>query len=158
MAFRSRQVSRRNNGAIDNPASARWTSHETGQVIVLTGRGVVRRSAVRQSRSMETLLIDKSSGSINGDDGWQLVRTIKQRGKLSTLNGSKLRGSFDHRQAPSVSCQSRAVSKIEIGKLYRVPKSTIRFLPIFAKIDPIRFPIQVSFVLYPEQRLLKFCL
>jgi hypothetical protein len=148
MAFRSRQVSRRNNGAIDNPASARWTSHETGQVIVLTGRGVERRSAVRQCRSMETLVIDKSGGSINGNDGWQLVRTIKQRGKLSTLSDSKLRGSFDHRQAPSVSCQSCAVSKIEIGKLYRVPKSTIRFLPIFAKIDPIRFPIQVSFVLY----------
>jgi hypothetical protein len=116
MAFRSRQMSRRNNGAIDNPASAWWTSHETGQVIVLTGRGVVRRSAVRQSRSMETLLIDKSSGSINGDDGWHLVRTIKQRGNLSTLNGSKLCGNSDHRQAPSVSCQSCAVSKSEIGK------------------------------------------
>jgi hypothetical protein len=106
---------------------------------VLTGCGVVRRSAVRQSRSTETLLTDKSSGSINGNDSWQLVRTIKQRGNLSTLNGSKPRGSFDHRQAPPVSCQSCAVSKIEIGKLYRVPKSTIRFLPIFAKIDPIRF-------------------
>jgi hypothetical protein len=105
-----------------------------------------------QCRSMETLVIDKSGGSINGNDGWQLVRTIKQRGKLSTLSDSKLRGSFDHRQAPSVSCQSCAVSKIEIGKLYRVPKSTIRFLPIFAKIDPIRFPIQVSFVLYDRTR------
>jgi hypothetical protein len=70
MAFRSRQVSRRNNGAIDNPANARWTSHETGQVIVLMGRGVERRSAVQQCRSMETLVIDKSGGSINGIDDW----------------------------------------------------------------------------------------
>jgi hypothetical protein len=141
MAFRSCQMSRRNSGAIDNPASARWTSQETGQVIVLMGRGV-------ESRSMETLVVDKSVGSINGNDGWQLVPTIKQRGKLSTLSNSKRRKSFDYHQALSVSCQSCTVSKIKIGKLYWVPKSTRRFWPIFAKIDPILFPVQVSFVLY----------
>jgi hypothetical protein len=72
MALRGRQVSRRNNGAVDNPASARWTSHETGQIIVLTGRGVERRSGVPQCCSMETVVIDKFGGSINGNDGWQL--------------------------------------------------------------------------------------
>jgi hypothetical protein len=67
MAFRSRQVSRRNNGAVDNPASARWTSHETGQIIVLTGR---ESSAAWVSRMPldETVMIDKSGGSINGND------------------------------------------------------------------------------------------
>jgi hypothetical protein len=99
MALRSRQVSRRNNGAVDNPASARWTSHEAGQIIVLTGRVVERRSGVPLCRSMETVVIDKLGGSINGNDGWQLVRTIKQRGKMSTVSDSKLRDSFDHRQA-----------------------------------------------------------
>jgi hypothetical protein len=86
------------------------------QVIVLTGLGVECRSAVRQCRSMETLVIDKSGGSINGNDGWQLVRTIKQRRKLLTLCDSKLRDSFDPHQATSVPCKSCAVSKIEIGK------------------------------------------
>jgi hypothetical protein len=86
MPFRSRQVSRRNNGAIDNQASARWTSHEIGQIIVLTGRGVERRTDVPQCRSMETVVIDKSGGSINGNDCWQLIRTIKQRRKLSTVS------------------------------------------------------------------------
>jgi hypothetical protein len=101
MAFRSRQVSRRNNGAIDNHASARWTSHEIGQIIVLTGRGVERRTDVPQCRSMETVVIDKSGGSINGNDCWQLIRTIKQRRKLSTVSDSKLRGSFDHLGFPT---------------------------------------------------------
>jgi hypothetical protein len=68
MAFHSRQVSRRNNGAIDNPANARWTSHETGQVIMLMGRGVERRSAVWQCRSTEILVIDESGGPINEND------------------------------------------------------------------------------------------
>jgi hypothetical protein len=93
-AFRSRRISRENNGAIDNPANARWSSHKTGQVIVLMGRGVERRSAVRMCRSMETLVIDESGGSINGNDGWLLVRTIKQRGNLSTLSDSKFGVSF----------------------------------------------------------------
>jgi hypothetical protein len=61
MAFRSRQVSRRNNGAIDSPANARWTSHETGQVIMLMGRGV-------ECRSTEILVIDESGGPINEND------------------------------------------------------------------------------------------
>jgi hypothetical protein len=115
----------------------------------VNGRGVERRSGVPQCRSMETVVIDKFGGSINGNDGWQLVRTIKQRGKLSTVSDSKLRGSFDHRQARlcRVSHVQYRKSKSENRKLYRVPKSTIRFLPIFAKIDPIRFPIQISFVL-----------
>jgi hypothetical protein len=81
MAFRSRQVSRRNNGVINVPANARWTSNEIGQVIVSMGRGVERRL-------METLVIDKSGGSINKSDGWLLIRTIKQRGKLSTISDS----------------------------------------------------------------------
>jgi hypothetical protein len=41
---------------------------------------------------------------------------IKQRRKLSTLSNSNLRGSFYHRQAPSVSCQLCTVLKIELGK------------------------------------------
>jgi hypothetical protein len=50
----------------------------------VNGRGVERRSGVPQCHSMETVVIDKFGGSINGNDGWHLVRTIKQRGKLST--------------------------------------------------------------------------
>jgi hypothetical protein len=83
-------------------------------------------------------VIDKSGRSINGNEGWRL--TIVQRRKLSTLSDSKLRGSID-----VVLCRSCAVSKAEsyIG----MSLSTIRFLPIFAKIEPIRLPIQILFVL-----------
>jgi hypothetical protein len=101
---------------------------------------------------METFVIDEFGGSINGSVCWQLVRTMKQRGNLSARSDSKLRevrGSFGLRSPSraSVSSQSCAVSKMEIGKLHRMSKSTIRFLSIFAKIDPIQFLVQVSFVL-----------
>jgi hypothetical protein len=79
---------------------------------------------------METLVIDKSGRSINGNDGWQLAQMVKQQGKLSTLSNSKLLSSFCHHQALHVSCQSRAVSKVKITKLYWVLKSTLRFLLI----------------------------
>jgi hypothetical protein len=85
----------------------------------VNGRGVERRSGVPQCRSMETVGIDKFDGSIMGNesnDGWQLVRTIKQRLKLSTVSDSKLRGSFDH-------CQARLCRVSHV--LYRKSKSEI---------------------------------
>jgi hypothetical protein len=70
----------RNNGAINNPANARWTSHHRGQIIVLMGR----ESSAARSSSSAALMIDKPGGSINGSDRWQLVQTIKLRRKLLT--------------------------------------------------------------------------
>jgi hypothetical protein len=48
----------------------------------------------------------QSDGSINGNDDWQLIQTIKQCRKLSRLSNSKVCGSFC-----VMSCQLCAVLK-----------------------------------------------
>jgi hypothetical protein len=104
----------------------------------VNGRGVERRSGVPQCCSTETVVIDKFGGSINGNGGWQLVRTIKQSGKLSTVSDSKLRGSFDNRLARlcRVSRVQYRKSKSENRKLYRVPKIDDRIFADFRENRP----------------------